>query len=38
MYQAHFPKSIDPNWMISDDDPDNKYIELLKSIKAGATL
>lgn len=29
MYQAHFPPSIDPNWIISDDDPDNKYIELL---------
>ncbi|AFL83522.1 hypothetical protein Belba_0875 [Belliella baltica DSM 15883] len=29
MYQAHFSSSIDPNWMISEDDPDNKYIELL---------
>lgn len=29
MYQARFPQSIDPNWSISDDDPDNKYIELL---------
>lgn len=29
MYKVHFPSSIDSNWMISDDDPDSKYIELL---------
>ncbi|SMD42465.1 hypothetical protein SAMN00777080_1017 [Aquiflexum balticum DSM 16537] len=29
MYKAFFPPSLSPNWNISDDDPDNKYIELL---------
>lgn len=29
MYKAFFPKPICANWVISDDDPDNKYIELL---------
>jgi hypothetical protein len=29
MYKAFFPPTLSPNWTISDDDPDNKYIELL---------
>jgi len=29
MYQAFFPPALLPNWKITDDDPDNKYIELL---------
>ncbi len=29
MYKAFFPYTLYPNWAISDDDPDNKYIELL---------
>lgn len=29
MYKAFFPTAICPNWKITDDDPDNKYIELL---------
>jgi hypothetical protein len=29
MYKAFFPPTLSPNWRISDDDPDNKYIELL---------
>lgn len=29
MYKAFFPQAICANWTISDDDPDNKYIELL---------
>lgn len=29
MYKAFFPQAICANWIISDDDPDNKYIELL---------
>lgn len=29
MYQAYFPPTLSPNWKITDDDPDNKYIELL---------
>lgn len=29
MYKAFFPKPNCANWIISDDDPDNKYIELL---------
>jgi hypothetical protein len=29
MYKAFFPQAICANWIISDNDPDNKYIELL---------
>jgi hypothetical protein len=29
MYKAFFPPALSPNWIITDDDPDNKYIELL---------
>jgi hypothetical protein len=29
MYQTFFPPALSPNWKITDDDPDNKYIELL---------
>ena len=29
MYQAFFPPALSPNWKITDDDPGNKYIELL---------
>jgi hypothetical protein len=29
MYYRYFPQTFSPHWVISDDDPDNKYIELL---------
>lgn len=29
MYKAFFPPTLSPDWAISDDDPNNKYIELL---------
>jgi hypothetical protein len=29
MYKAFFPQTLSPDWAISDDDPDHKYIELL---------
>jgi hypothetical protein len=29
MYKAFFPQTLSPDWVIADDDPDHKYIELL---------
>lgn len=29
MYYRYFPQTFSPHWVIADDDPDNKYIELL---------
>jgi hypothetical protein len=29
MYKAFFPQTLSPDWVISDDDPDHEYIELL---------